>query len=127
MKKLNKKGFTIVELVIVIAVIAILAAVLIPTFSKVIQKANESAALQNARNIYTEYIADLGEKVPESINIIVKGDDTRYFAVINGQLSTTVCDDKSSALNLFTGNTKTSGATTGSFSDDVWTVKITNS
>ena len=40
MKKMNKKGFTIVELVIVIAVIAILAAVLIPTFSNVIQKAN---------------------------------------------------------------------------------------
>ena len=40
MKKLNKKGFTIVELVIVIAVIAILAAVMIPTFSGIIEKAN---------------------------------------------------------------------------------------
>ena len=39
MKKNNKKGFTIVELVIVIAVIAILAAVLIPTFSSIIKKA----------------------------------------------------------------------------------------
>lgn len=47
--KLNKKGFTIVELVIVIAVIAILAAVLIPTFSSVIEKANESAALQEGK------------------------------------------------------------------------------
>ena len=34
----RKKGFTIVELVIVIAVIAVLAAVLIPTFSSLIQK-----------------------------------------------------------------------------------------
>lgn len=47
--KLNKKGFTIVELVIVIAVIAILAAVLIPTFSTVIANANRSAALQEAK------------------------------------------------------------------------------
>lgn len=47
--KLNKKGFTIVELVIVIAVIAILAAVLIPTFSTVIENANRSAALQEAK------------------------------------------------------------------------------
>ena len=38
---MKKKGFTIVELVIVIAVIAILAAVLIPTFSSVIDKANK--------------------------------------------------------------------------------------
>lgn len=44
----NRKGFTIVELVIVIAVIAILAAVLIPTFSGVISKANQSAAQQTA-------------------------------------------------------------------------------
>ena len=54
MKKLNKKGFTIVELVIVIAVIAILAAVMIPTFSGIIEKANQSAALQEADAAYTE-------------------------------------------------------------------------
>ncbi len=60
MKKLNKnkKGFTIVELVIVIAVIAILAAVLIPTFSNVVNKANESKALQEVRNAYIATIAD---------------------------------------------------------------------
>ena len=43
MRNTNKKGFTIVELVVVVAVIAILAAVLIPTFSGVIKKANLSA------------------------------------------------------------------------------------
>ena len=58
MKKMNKKGFTIVELVIVIAVIAILAAVMIPTFSGIVQKANASKALQQARNIYTEVYAE---------------------------------------------------------------------
>ena len=46
MKRTNKKGFTIVELVIVIAVIAILAAVLIPTFVSLTQKANRSADQQ---------------------------------------------------------------------------------
>lgn len=54
MKK-NKKGFTIVELVIVIAVIAILAAVLIPTFTNVVDQANRSAALEEARNANCEY------------------------------------------------------------------------
>ena len=56
MKRNNKKGFTIVELVIVIAVIGILAAVLIPTFSSIITEANKSADLQTARNEYTEYL-----------------------------------------------------------------------
>ena len=55
--KNNKKGFTIVELVIVIAVIAILAGVLIPTFASVITKANESKALQEAQNAYKEAYA----------------------------------------------------------------------
>lgn len=53
MKNNRKKGFTIVELVIVIAVIAILAAVLIPTFSNVIDKAKDSAALSDAKNAMT--------------------------------------------------------------------------
>ena len=53
MKKTRKKGFTIVELVIVIAVIAILAAVLIPTFSGVIENAKKSAALSDAKNAMT--------------------------------------------------------------------------
>lgn len=42
MKK-TKKGFTLVELVIVIAVIAILAGVLLPTFANVIENAKESS------------------------------------------------------------------------------------
>ena len=42
MNRNSKKGFTIVELIIVIAVIAVLAAVLIPTFSNLIKKANEA-------------------------------------------------------------------------------------
>ncbi len=62
MKRNNKKGFTIVELVIVIAVIAILSAVLIPTFGGIMDKANKSAAEQMARNGYTEnYAKDLSD------------------------------------------------------------------
>lgn len=53
MKRNNKKGFTIVELVIVIAVIAILAAVLIPTFSNVVRKARISADTQLCKNMNT--------------------------------------------------------------------------
>ena len=53
----SKKGFTIVELVIVIAVIAILAAVLIPTFSNVIEKSHQSACLQAAKSKFEEVYA----------------------------------------------------------------------
>ena len=57
MKNTNKKGFTIVELVIVIAVIAILAAVLIPTFASIINKANISKDTQLIRNLNTALAA----------------------------------------------------------------------
>ena len=59
MKQTNKKkGFTIVELVIVIAVIGILSAVLIPTFSGLINKANKTALQEGLTNAYTAYAAD---------------------------------------------------------------------
>ena len=63
MRNTNKKGFTVVELVIVIAVIAILAAVLIPTVSGIIAKANESKDTQLVRNLNTALAADVdGDK-----------------------------------------------------------------
>ena len=52
----QRKAFTIVELVIVIAVIAILAAVLVPTFSGVIRRAKISADEQTAASLNT-YLA----------------------------------------------------------------------
>lgn len=64
MKKMNKKGFTIVELTVVIAVIAILAAVLIPTFSGIVKKANQSAVQQEAASIYKQiYALDLSDGI----------------------------------------------------------------
>jgi len=88
MKKLNKKGFTIVELVIVMAVIAILAAVLIPTFSGVINNAKESAALQNARSTYNELAAyELDDGDWDADYAIVSGDYA--FVVDNGVFNAT--------------------------------------
>ena len=90
----NKKGFTIVELVIVIAVIAILAAVLIPTFSGVIERANKSKALQEGRNTYMNYLANL---TPAQLEVAT-GDDADYYiqvgsyyvVITNGQVQSEV-------------------------------------
>ena len=51
MAKRQKKAFTITELVIVIAVVAILAAVLIPTFANIIDRAQESSDTQAVANM----------------------------------------------------------------------------
>ena len=68
MKKLLKRAFTIVELVIVIAVIAILAAVLIPTFSNIVKKAQISADVQLCRNLNTVLSYAKAEgRIPSSV------------------------------------------------------------
>ena len=83
MKRNNKKGFTIVELVVVIAVIAILAAVLIPTFSGITTKAKKSAALQEAKNALT---SDLAVLDADAANYGAKGFKvTEDDAAVNGK------------------------------------------
>jgi prepilin-type N-terminal cleavage/methylation domain-containing protein len=119
MKKLNKKGFTIVELVIVIAVIAILAAVLIPTFSAVIQKANQNAAMQAARNAFTTWLADDNAENLGSTYLFTIESNGYYFKVQNGVFSSTpvsketvnasVSDGTLSGIKISGGSVVTSG------------------
>lgn len=90
---LNKKknAFTITELVIVIAVIAILAAVLIPTFSNVVASAKQSAAMQVCHNAMTDYISQsITDDDPNNDNLtgMVFVSDGYAFVYINNQLQT---------------------------------------
>lgn len=52
MKKRSKKGFTLIELVVVIAILGILAAILIPVIGGFIARAELAANEANARNLY---------------------------------------------------------------------------
>lgn len=52
-KLLNKKGFTLIELIVVIAIIAILAAILIPALLSYIEQANIAREQSNARSEFT--------------------------------------------------------------------------
>ena len=52
-----KRGFTIIEMVIVIAIIGILAAVLVPTYRNVVDRANSGAALQTSRASLNEWLS----------------------------------------------------------------------
>ena len=77
MKK--RSGFTIVELVIVIAVIAVLAAVLIPIFGNITDKAEETTAVADSRSSYEEYLAKtLPSDIDEDLYVQVKNGYVRY-------------------------------------------------
>lgn len=77
-KHLNQKGFTLIELIVVIAIIAILAAVIIPRFTGFTEKANQKATLSGARTLLTAaqtLIADDPTYDPESatVGLALKG------------------------------------------------------
>lgn len=101
--KKMKKGFTIMELVIVIAVIAILAAVLIPTFSNITENANESAAMQEARNEWTNYTVEIATSSTEFnadyVVVYAAAEDYYYFEVTGGQFDPTAADGYTWSLN----------------------------
>lgn len=57
-KNSSKKGFTLMEMLIVVAIIAILVAIAIPTFNSSLNKARLAADKANLRAAYAEASAD---------------------------------------------------------------------
>ncbi len=54
MKRLNKKGFTLAELLIVVAIIAVLVAIAIPIFTSQLEKSRDAVTVANLRSAYAE-------------------------------------------------------------------------
>lgn len=79
MKKLfNKKGMTLVEVIVVLVILAILAAVLVPTMIGWIDKANEKTSAAEARAVYLAAQTLASEKYAEDGKFDIKpgpGDD----------------------------------------------------
>ena len=89
MKNTKRSAFTIVELVIVIAVIAILSAVLIPTFGSIIESANKAVDTQLVAQINTVLAIEdvLGGGVNDAVEIqkVVKENGLKLQTKSKGQ------------------------------------------
>ena len=63
MKRNSKKGFTLVEIMIVVVIIGLLAAMAIPAFQKVREQSREKTMINNLRNVASagaQYILETG-------------------------------------------------------------------
>jgi len=61
MKKMNNKGFSLVELIVVIAIMAVLVGVLAPQFIKYVESSRRSTDVSNAENIRSAVLADIAD------------------------------------------------------------------
>ncbi len=77
MKKMNKKGFTLVEMLVVIAIIAVLVSIVIPTVTDSTEKAREAADAANIRGKIAEVTMQAmttGEEKSATYTITQNGD-----------------------------------------------------
>ena len=103
-KDAHNAGFTLLELVIVLAVIAILSAILIPTFTDVISRAKETAARQNCRSVAQQYMLyrlEEGDSSDLGGYLFISGDYA--FVLENGELQETEVTEKEGIISIKDG------------------------
>ncbi len=109
MKKiLNKKGFTLIELIVVILILAILAAILVPSILNYVGRAEESRDQANARTLYSEVaIAEASNDldVSDYAGAIAVGESTCTVTFTGGSLTSVTC-----GTQVFNGTTFTTVA-----------------
>ncbi len=99
--KMNKKGFTLMEMLIVIAIIAILIAIAIPTFTAALEKSRQKTDLANARAlkslVVAQFMAADGGETPVDVKAKIdalSGTSTETFYLNkDGQQLATSGDD----------------------------------
>ena len=135
MTKSNNKGFTLVELMIVVAIIGILAAIAIPNFLKYQAKAKQSEAKVNLKGIYTSQLSYFAEGDTYSdftvIGYVVEGGARYMFNTTDapgwiGDTTGTVCASVVGSVSVLGFTADACGNIDGDASIDDWTINDDN-
>ena len=77
--KLNKKGFTLAELLIVVAIIAVLIAIAIPVFGAQLERARDSQSAANIRSAYAQaMVVSLDEASAKDTEVTIDSSATPH-------------------------------------------------
>lgn len=115
LKKLNnKKGFTLMEMLIVVAIIAVLVAIAIPVFNGALTKSKEADDVANIRAAYAEWQVKMlteNEAVPTDKTALMTSDGTETKLNYNDKLTYTPAQDNKSATIVYKATKLTNPAT----------------
>jgi type II secretion system protein G len=115
----NQRGFTLLEMMVVVAIVAILAAILIPNFTRARAQSQTAACMSNVKTIATAlelYFTD-HQNYPAATKANV---DTGFVTTMNGYLSQVPVDPAAGSTSYYQVTTTQGSSSGGVASYTIW-------
>lgn len=107
-KKNGKKAFTLIELIVVIAIIGVLVAVLVPTMMGFVTQAQDQTRLANARSVYSAATAAVAQLQSQNQQVTQAAVEAALPALLGtqftGNYTVTVTDGLISSVTFTDAN-----------------------